>query len=320
MNDSRSPSLENEPKYRIGAVCRLTGLSQHVLRVWEKRYGAVEPERSESGRRLYSDRDVNRLSLLKALVDRGQAIGSIAGLDPAELEQRLGRFSRGTPVTARGSKPTLAMIGASLAATFRECAASEIVNLAGHFTDMDGFAKRQPASGMDIVVVEWPNIQPESAAGITRLANRLNARHLIVAYDYGPRSVIERIRNDRITPLRLPLDTVALEAVAAWRFGDHRQDDTMGGPPPARLFDDGDLSWLATQSSTIDCECPMHLAQLINRLLNFEHYSAECESRNAEDAALHGYLRNTTAQARHLMERALVRVVEFENLDPANRG
>ena len=43
---------KNEPKYRIGAVCRLTGISQHVLRVWEKRYGVVYPERSESQRRL----------------------------------------------------------------------------------------------------------------------------------------------------------------------------------------------------------------------------------------------------------------------------
>ena len=41
------PSMKNEePKYRIGAVCRLTGISQHVLRVWEKRYGVVEPVRS----------------------------------------------------------------------------------------------------------------------------------------------------------------------------------------------------------------------------------------------------------------------------------
>ena len=64
----------------------------------------------------------------------------------------------------------------------------------------------------------------------------------------------------------------------------------------------------------------MHLARLIDRLLNFEHYSAECESRNAEDAALHGYLHNITAQARHLMERALARVVELENLDPENPG
>ena len=75
MSNSPPSSPNDEAKYRIGAVCRLTGLSQHVLRVWEKRYGVVEPERSETQRRLYRDSDVSRLSLLKALVDRGQAYG-----------------------------------------------------------------------------------------------------------------------------------------------------------------------------------------------------------------------------------------------------
>jgi hypothetical protein len=58
----------------------------------------------------------------------------------------------------------------------------------------------------------------------------------------------------------------------------------------------------------------MHLAQLISKLVHFEAYSAECESRNAEDAALHSYLYNTTLRARSMMERALIRVVELENL------
>ena len=58
----------------------------------------------------------------------------------------------------------------------------------------------------------------------------------------------------------------------------------------------------------------MHLAQLITSLVRFEMYSAECENRNAEDAALHSYLHNTTSRARSMMERALARVVELENL------
>ena len=89
MSDPASPAPVDEPRYRIGAVCRLTGISQHVLRVWEKRYGVVEPLRSETDRRLYRESDIHRLSLLKALVDRGQAIGSIADLDNDVLEQRL---------------------------------------------------------------------------------------------------------------------------------------------------------------------------------------------------------------------------------------
>ncbi|HKL63895.1 MAG TPA: MerR family transcriptional regulator, partial [Woeseiaceae bacterium] len=71
--------------YAIGAVSRLTGISTHTLRIWERRYGAVVAERTDSGRRIYSRRDVEKLGLLKILVDRGFSIGQIANLDLEEL-------------------------------------------------------------------------------------------------------------------------------------------------------------------------------------------------------------------------------------------
>lgn len=81
-----------EPRYRIGAVARLSGLSTHVIRVWERRYGVLKPNRSGGGARLYSAEEVERLRLLKRAVDRGHAIGQLADLDQAELE-RLGGAS-----------------------------------------------------------------------------------------------------------------------------------------------------------------------------------------------------------------------------------
>jgi len=77
----------NTPKYRIGLVARLTGISQHQLRVWERRYQTVKPARSEGGDRLYSDGDVARLRALKRLSDLGHNIGQIARLDEAELAE-----------------------------------------------------------------------------------------------------------------------------------------------------------------------------------------------------------------------------------------
>src|SRR6187200_1932056 len=74
-----------EARYRIGTVARLAGLTTHVIRVWERRYGAPAPARSAAGTRLYSDRDVERLRLLKRAVDRGHAIGRIAALPSEEL-------------------------------------------------------------------------------------------------------------------------------------------------------------------------------------------------------------------------------------------
>ena len=72
--------------YGIGAVARLTGLSDHAIRVWERRYGAVVAARSASGRRLYVPADVEKLRLLKLLTDRGVAIGTIAGDSSEQLK------------------------------------------------------------------------------------------------------------------------------------------------------------------------------------------------------------------------------------------
>ena len=318
MIDSPSPTPNDEPRYRIGAVCRLTGISQHVLRVWEKRYGVVEPERSETDRRLYRESDVNRLALLKTLVDCGQAIGSIANLDNEELERRVKQSAGTLQMTGAAEKPALVLFGESLVATRDDCASSETFSLIGHYDDISDFTTEKSAKRLDVAVIEWPSLQPDSVIEITRHANRLNARHLILVYDYAPRAALQRLVNDRVTALRSPLDIAALEAVVAWRFGLVAQHvaagEDMGAVIPSRKFNDRELAYLAAQSQAIACECPMHLAQLIARLVNFEAYSAECESRNAEDAALHSYLYNTTSRARNMMERALVRVVELENL------
>jgi DNA-binding transcriptional MerR regulator len=79
-------NLSTTPKYRIGAVSRLTGLSADVVRVWERRYGVVHPQRSEGGSRLYSDADVARLRKLRQAVEIGHAIGQVANLPESELE------------------------------------------------------------------------------------------------------------------------------------------------------------------------------------------------------------------------------------------
>ena len=88
------------PKYKIGAVSRLTGLTVDVVRVWQRRYQAITPQRSEGGSRLYSDSDVARLRKLRQAVELGHSIGQIAKLPDSELEtlgvkqaQSLGAFA-----------------------------------------------------------------------------------------------------------------------------------------------------------------------------------------------------------------------------------
>jgi DNA-binding transcriptional MerR regulator/methylmalonyl-CoA mutase cobalamin-binding subunit len=91
----------DEAKYRVGMVSKMTGLSTHTLRMWEKRYAAVVPHRTEAGGRLYTDADVDRLRLLHRLARQGHAIGGIAKLPDRELRQ-MAAFS---PPVASESAP-----------------------------------------------------------------------------------------------------------------------------------------------------------------------------------------------------------------------
>lgn len=77
----------NEPRHPIGVVAGRTGLTPDVLRVWERRYGVVEPGRSEGGQRMYSDADIERLSLLHRATRGGHGISHVASLSKAKLEE-----------------------------------------------------------------------------------------------------------------------------------------------------------------------------------------------------------------------------------------
>ena len=78
-------SKEEEGLYAIGRVAALANLTTHTVRAWEKRYGAVQPVRSEGGTRRYTDEHVQRLQRLKAAVEAGHRIGDIASLSLDEL-------------------------------------------------------------------------------------------------------------------------------------------------------------------------------------------------------------------------------------------
>lgn len=91
-----------EARHPIRVVSQRTGLSAPVLRAWERRYGAVEPSRSDGGQRLYSDADVRRLQLLATAVDGGRTIGLIADLDANQLQELIDE-DRETPVQLQGN-------------------------------------------------------------------------------------------------------------------------------------------------------------------------------------------------------------------------
>jgi len=75
-----------ESHHSLRVVTQRTGLSTHVVRIWEKRYGAVKPKRTGTNRRLYSDAEIERLTLLRLATLAGHGIGSIANLPLERLK------------------------------------------------------------------------------------------------------------------------------------------------------------------------------------------------------------------------------------------
>lgn len=104
--------MNSMQRYSMKYVTRKTGLTPHTIRVWEKRYGAVIPERTETNRRLYSNADIEKLVLLHRATLQGHGIGQIARLPLKDLrdlvesdsllESRTSSASTASPAASAG--------------------------------------------------------------------------------------------------------------------------------------------------------------------------------------------------------------------------
>jgi methanogenic corrinoid protein MtbC1 len=87
MTNLSAPVISTVPRYPIRVVARRVGITEITLRAWERRYAAVTPARSEGGQRLFSDADIDRLTLLRALTAQGTAISTLSTLPTIELRR-----------------------------------------------------------------------------------------------------------------------------------------------------------------------------------------------------------------------------------------
>lgn len=86
MTAAPTPDLSQaDAAYNIAAVERDTGLSKDTLRVWERRYGFPKPRRDQHDERLYSLTELEKLRLLRLLIDYGHRPGKIINRSTAEL-------------------------------------------------------------------------------------------------------------------------------------------------------------------------------------------------------------------------------------------
>lgn len=71
----------------IRIASKRTGMSPHLIRMWERRYSAISPFRTPNGRRLFTDDDIERLILLRRATLEGEAISQVAKLSNEQLRE-----------------------------------------------------------------------------------------------------------------------------------------------------------------------------------------------------------------------------------------
>jgi DNA-binding transcriptional MerR regulator len=314
------------PSYRSGTAARLAGIPVETLRVWERRYGVVGPGLSPRGHRLYSSEDVSRLALIKQLVDLGSPIGSIATLPLAslrEMRDAADAASRGIP--GRSDAPQQAVRVALVGETLTDRAARKgagvpTLDVVATCADTAGASAALRGISADLLAIELPTLQIDSVALVDGMAEAVGARRAVVVYRFGPAAVVSALRARGHVVTRSPLDFAELERLCRDAF---QLEPTHVRPVsplipleavPSRRFDDRSLAQIAQASTTLYCECPRHVVELLLSLGTFERYSAECENRSPEDAALHRYLQHVAGSARALFEDALVLVAKSEGL------
>ncbi|MGF1547528.1 MAG: MerR family transcriptional regulator [Thiotrichales bacterium] len=321
MTATDPPSTASDDQravYRIGAVARLTGISPNTLRIWERRYDLVDPQRTAKGGRLYSKQDIARLALIKGLVDQGDSISTVANLALETLRQRMQDRRQLVPAPIVSTQPrSVCIVGGALAVRVRQAPAiPEVVTLVGIFESLQAYQQVLPVC--QSLVIEVPALdlaQLDLLLGVSRSGR---AESLVIVYAFANQATRKAAREHGIELLRapLPLDQLWRQCVVAVApdTAPRADGDPEHQPVATRRFSDVQLAHFATTSTRIKCECPQHLADIIQTLVAFEDYSQQCQNRNQDDAALHAYLLVTTARARAILEQSLAKVAEIENI------
>jgi DNA-binding transcriptional MerR regulator/methylmalonyl-CoA mutase cobalamin-binding subunit len=148
------------PRHPIAVVAERTGLSQDLLRVWERRYRAVAPTRGPGGQRLYSDADIERLALLHAATRGGRSISRVAGLADealAELveEDTAARDRRAAAPAASGEKRDLVGEALFLARALDSAALDDTLRRAAAVMGVSAFIESVAAPLLRRVGNEW---------------------------------------------------------------------------------------------------------------------------------------------------------------------
>jgi DNA-binding transcriptional MerR regulator len=289
--------------YRIGTIANLTGIAVERLRAWERRYG-LEPAHKAGKTRFYSKSQLDRLQLIKRLIDQGHPISTLVELDDDALIERLNtqRQARLQPAVAGLIGPNLLVLEQQQEQDGR----APRLDVRGRWSNLDAFLEDAAGAGdLEVLVVQLPVLLTEQ---IDRIGRRQPDARIVALYQFATPKHLGAVESLGIPTLRWP---------ASWQEIEHACATTAGMPlraarSAARRFTDEELIAIAA-SAEDPSRCPGHLVELISSLNAFAEYSLSCVDE-ATDPALYERVHTDTTQARAQLELALEALVDAEQL------
>lgn len=323
-----SGGIDPSGAYRIGAVAQLTGLSTDTIRAWERRYALVEPTRTETGLRVYSLADVQRLRLVKELRDQGESVATLASLSLEELESRVSTAQSLTLELEADQGPLpVAILDQVLAMQLRERGREDetfdrLESFESFGALMEGLGRSMGEAR--VVIVRLPHLGTAPLQSLEELIASTGSRGVVVVYNFAPGKLVRKMRALGAQVLQAPVEFMTLARTVRDAAGLSHRVRTAAAPPPPRestgenpppLFTEAQLGRLREIESALDCECPHHLSSIVLGLVAFERYSARCEDLDPRDAEVHRALYEQTGEARVIMEKALRLLCDHEKIE-----
>lgn len=201
-------------------------------------------------------------------------------------------------------------------------------------TSSTAFRLEVPPLKPDVVVIDLVDLAGAIDQEVRALFGLVEFELGIVTYSFARRQLLRDLKAPNVRVLQAPmgLDTLrahlmplvvksvletgrrpALDA-APTETGPRRSSESGVVRDPDFRFSRVQLGKLLTIKSEIACECPNHVAQLVEQLQQFELYSKGCENRDEADRAMHHRLATVTGRARALMEDVLVELLAHEKI------
>lgn len=290
--------IDNRDLYRIGTVASLTGISVERLRAWERRYN-LSPAHKAGKTRFYSRGQLDRLKLIKRLIDQGQPISSLATLDMQQLQTRLEVDDKVVPIGLAQQAPQVGLIGASLLSLEQRVAQedSQRLEVVARWANMAAFEEEiEHLPKLQSIVLQLPTLSEQP---IDLISDLLPSVDIFVIYQFATAALISNLEGEGLQLAKWPL---------SWREIEYGVISQRGFNQPARLmaprrYSDEELIAISANAND-PSRCIEYFVEAILQLNGLAQFTEECGQAEAQTER-YGPPCIDATQARAQLETAL---------------